>query len=178
MLEHGHKHLTYTPCTLTKTFLKFVITKPGLVGKLACETDNKAILLLFFLFFVLRWCSSCCLVRLTPYYGSQFLSIVHVPGIPFSRRMSAVFCQVFLGLLTGALQCQHCAWLHIISIILSFNMSMPRQSASSHHIPDCLYTLASSQFNAGLSFFQGDTTHPPDHPHLHPFYLNNNLLKK
>ena len=48
--------------------------------------------------------------------------------------------------------------LHIIGIALSFHMSVPPQSASSHHIPNCLYTQASSQFSDGLTFFWANFT--------------------
>ena len=43
---------------------------------------------------------------------------------------------------------------HTIGIALSFNMSMPPQSVSSHYIPNCVCSCACSYFSAGLSFLE------------------------
>ena len=48
--------------------------------------------------------------------------------------------------------------------------------SSPHHIPNCLLTQVPSQFSAGLSFFQGNTTHPFDHPHLSIFDSSSALM--
>ena len=109
---------------------------------------------------------------------SCFHSVVDVPRVNFEQTHAGrrVFCQVFLGLPRPAVRShplhhQPSTCLHTIGIILSFHMFMPPQSASSHHIPNFLYTQASSQFSVGPSFFLGNTTHPPDHPQLCPFHL-------
>ena len=49
-------------------------------------------------------------------------------------------------------------------------MSMPPQSASSHHIPSCLYAYSSSQLCAG-PFLSVKHHTPPNHLHLRPFNL-------
>ena len=128
-----------------------------------------------FFFSVLRRCTMRCWVRLTQSYGPPFLLAVDFPAVNFQQthvgRQSVLPGLPLPVDRSLPLHHQPSACLHIIGIVLSFYMSMPPQSASSHHIPNWFYIKASSQFSAGLSFFQGNTTHPPDHPHLRPFHL-------
>ena len=92
-----------------------------------------------FFFFVLRLYSSRCLIRLTLYNGPPFLSVADVPGSTFSQRC------VLPGLPLPAdksrpLHHQPSAYLHTICIVPAFPVSVPPQSASSHHISNCLYS--------------------------------------
>ena len=133
------------------------VVAAGISTRNWCLTSAAVIFL-----FVLRRCSRPCWVRLTSSYGSPFLPVMDVLGGPISPDASRQ---------TECSTRSSSVCLHIIGIVLSFHMSTPPQSASSHHVPNCLRTKASSQFSAGLSFFQGNTTRPPDHPHLCPFHL-------
>ena len=78
-------------------------------------------------------------VRRTPSYGPPFYPVMESQVSTFSRFI------VLPGLPRPAdrrrpLHHKPCICLHTIGIVLSFYMSMPPWSASSHHIPNCLYT--------------------------------------
>ena len=108
-----------------------------------------------------------------PSCGSPFLSAVDVrEGVNFLSAFS-----VLPGLPRPAgrrlpLHHQPSACLRTISIVLSFYMYMPSQSAASHHIPKCLYTYASSQFSTGLSF----NTHCLQSPHPSQWQTTNDSV--